>query len=91
MSSSSPLGESVRSFSLPTLKCWDNVNPYTLKYKVWKVGQYLEQAILLQDVIHGANEYPNNNIEGNGTFYYQEIDFDWLHHKKSYSFIDKVG
>ena len=74
-----PLGESAGPFSLPMLKIWSDVNPYALKYRVWKVGESKDQAIFLSDLIHGPNEHSNDNFEGNEISFYfmrvQKIDF----------------
>ncbi|XP_034702623.1 zinc finger CCCH domain-containing protein 44-like [Vitis riparia] len=58
-----PLGESAGPFSLPMLKIWSDVNPYALKYRVWKVGECKDKAIFLSDLIHGPNEHSKDNFE----------------------------
>ncbi|KAJ9687696.1 hypothetical protein PVL29_016256 [Vitis rotundifolia] len=46
-----PLGERDRLFLLSLLRHWSEINAGASKYKVWKVGQSEEYAILLNDAI----------------------------------------
>ncbi|XP_024167900.1 uncharacterized protein At5g08430 [Rosa chinensis] len=49
----SPLGEMRGPYKLSLLKLWSVSSGNELRYKVWRVGQSKEEAIFLNDAIHG--------------------------------------